>query len=69
MKKLYTAPLLTVVAINVERGYALSLSTNTEAVSELLNDGHHDYSEARGVSTGWSKEGEDDFWGDNTYSL
>lgn len=60
MKKQYTAPLLTVVAVNVERGYATS-----EPVLRLSDD-RSTKTEERTESSNWTFDDDDNFW-NNTY--
>lgn len=69
MKKQYTAPLLTVVAVQVERGYAESLTMRAFDRDAILLSGSdgHDMSEARSESGNWLKDKDDAFWGSNTY--
>lgn len=72
MKKQYTAPLLTVVAVQVERGYAASdksitIQSYDRDAMLLGGSGGHDMSEARSESGNWLKDKDDAFWGSNTY--
>lgn len=61
MKKQYTAPLLTVVAVNVERGYAASM---TEPLR--LSDVSRLNTEERTESSGWTFDDDENFW-NNTF--
>lgn len=71
MKKQYTAPLLTVVAVQVERGYAASDKITIQSYDRdamlLGGSGGHDMSEARSESGNWLKDKDDAFWGSNTF--
>jgi len=71
MKKQYTAPILTVVSVCVERGYAQSASVTADekvSMDALFSSGGFGATESRNHSSNWtlSRDGRDEndenFW-------
>ena len=59
MKKLYTAPQLTVVAVRVERGYAESITVslnNNLNTESLFGSGSFGSTEDRSARSGWTAD-------------
>ena len=59
MKKLYTAPQLTIVAVRVERGYADSVASSLDHdlnTSPLFGEGAFGITENRSARSGWTAD-------------
>ena len=64
MKNTYSAPQLTVVAINVERGYA---GSTLDFSVKLTESGSKKLNEDRTASSNWTLSNDENFWGENGY--
>jgi hypothetical protein len=63
MKKIYEPPMLTIIPIHVEHGYASSMAPELNMV---VSDFHGTTTEERNISNNWTSDNDEGFWS-NSY--